>query len=144
MASDTKSFSDYFKQLIQKHLEFEFDSIVGREAGNKTAISTFRLQSQEREDGKKHVFYDLQMEVEAAKDDQVSDFFPTRPHYYHCTALVAAQHIRLKSSFSRKILECLKRRLNLGKIFPLAQISKTRCQITLLSIFCLGRQCSGE
>ena len=28
--------------------------------------------------GKKHVFYDLQMEVEAAKDDQVSDFFSTR------------------------------------------------------------------
>ena len=31
--------------------------------------------------GKKHVFYDLQMEVEAAKDDQVSDFFSTRPYY---------------------------------------------------------------
>ena len=32
-------------------------------------------QPQPGKGGKKHVFYDLQMEVEAAKDDQVSDFF---------------------------------------------------------------------
>ena len=41
--------------------------------------------------GKKHVFYDLQMEVEAAKDDQVSDFFP--PDYIATTQAV---HMKLK------------------------------------------------
>ena len=55
------------------------------------------------------MFYDLQMEVEAAKDDQVSDFFPYQTPllllYSTCSSLA---HKARFVHFQGKYLECFK------------------------------------